>query len=71
MAVEKNTVSETFCSSLVSELQAQCGESVVRVDDPTIYAEALEKKDMEICEKITDTTLKNTCHDAIVLQIAL
>lgn len=70
-ALEKNTVSESFCSNLVENLQDECKSSIIEADDTAIYAEAIQKKDLEMCDTLSDATFQNNCRDTIVLQMAL
>ena len=70
-ALEKNTVSESFCSSLVESLQDECKSSLTQVDDTAIYTEAIKKKDLKLCDTLSNEDIQGSCRDAIILQMAL
>ena len=71
LALERNTLSQEFCSSLVASLQKDCKRSLTRTDDTAVYATAIEKKDPNLCTTLTDEVFRNNCHDAVVLKLAL
>lgn len=70
-ALEKDTVSESFCSGLVEGLQDECRSSLAQVDDTAVYTEAIKKKDLKMCDTLSDVAFQSNCRDAIVLQLAL
>lgn len=70
-AQENKTLSESFCASFTGELADACTRSLSRIDTTTKYADALEKKDPAACDDLSEEAFRNTCHDAIILQIAL
>lgn len=70
-ALEKKTVSESFCSSLTESLRDECQSSVASQDDSAIYSEAIEKKDLKLCDTLSDIVSQTNCRDTIVLQMAL
>ncbi len=70
-AQEKSTLSPEFCASFTGNLADDCARSLARVDNTATYADALEKKDPTACDDLSEESFRNTCHDAIILQIAL
>lgn len=70
IALENNTLSQSFCRSLVDDIQSECERSLVRTDNTMIYAIAVEERDPKKCDTLTDDTFRVNCHDAVVLQLA-
>ncbi len=70
IALEDNTLSQSFCRSLVDEVKSECNYSLARTDNTTIYAIALEQKDPQKCKTLTDETFRANCYDAVILQLA-
>lgn len=71
VAQEKNILSTEFCASFTWSLADDCTRSLARIDNTATYADALEKKDPVACNDLSEEVFRNTCHDAIILQIAL
>ncbi len=71
LALEKNTLSQKFCSSLSPDIANDCQTSLMRTNNTNIYNTALNEKNPALCESLTDETFRTNCHDAVVLQLAM
>lgn len=70
-ALENNTLSQDFCDTLSGEVGIACQKSLSRTDNTHIYADAIDQKDPTLCDTLSDTTFRENCHDAVVLQLAM
>jgi hypothetical protein len=69
--IESKTVTKENCDGLSSKYQAICMTEIRETDESTIYADAIAKNDIVLCEKITNTELRSTCLDTINLKTAI
>ncbi len=64
-------ISREFCTLFETEWKTQCESLVSRVDESSLYRDAIEKKDITLCDTITDESLRFQCRDILLLQSAI
>ncbi len=69
--VESNTVTKENCDTLSPKFQITCMTEIREADESIIYTDAVNKDDIELCKKITNTDLRSTCLDTINLKTAI
>ena len=70
-ATEKKSLTEEFCNSLSEKQKSACQKSLSSADESSIYQDATRENNLELCKKLTDITLQDTCNTTISLKLAL
>lgn len=48
-----------------------CNARITRTTDQDVYRKAIDTKDIALCNSLDDESLKDTCRDTLILEMAL
>lgn len=66
--LSEKTATKDICNTLESGFKEDCLRSIDHSLDETTYLQALRTLDIQLCNKIGESSLKNTCQDTVLLE---
>ena len=65
------SVTGDLCAGFETKWKTECDALIVRVDETGLYRDAIAKKDLSLCDRITDEALRFQCRDIVLVQSAI